>query len=337
MKIIDMHCDTILKMYHLKQEKQPVISLRNNNLHISLDKMKAGDYLAQCFALFIPDVVDDPYHMTCQAIDLYEKEIIKNHDLIDFAYCAKDIIANQKVNKMSSILTFEGTCMLEKNLSRLDEFYQKGVRMITLTWNYPNDIAFPNIDMTGLKPKERPEFTAKTSKEYGITDFGKKAVKKMNELGIIIDASHLSDRGFYDLLNLSDKPFVCSHSNSRAITNSVRNITDDMIKKLSAKGGIMGINYCPAFISTKESETAEPIEQTIEDTVKHINHIREVGGIECLAFGSDFDGIGGDLELKDASYLPKLIEALKREGYSEDDLDKMTHQNFLRLFTEVQR
>ena len=158
-------------------------------------------------------------------------------------------------------------------------------------------------------------------------------VKEMNRLGIIIDVSHLSDAGFYDVLKYTTGPFVASHSNARAVCNHCRNLTDDMIRELAKRGGVTGINYAADFL--REVPEGEKNFSYISDMVKHIKHIVEVGGIDCVGLGSDFDGIEQNLEMKDASYLPQLADALRAEGFSEEDIEKIFYKNVLRVFKEV--
>lgn len=329
MNIIDMHCDTIMKLC-IAEKKNENSNLRENiNNHIDLIKMKDGDYLAQCFAMFVPFKVENPFEMCMQMIDKYYQEIEKNKDIILPAYSYKDIIENKKNGKMSSILTIEEGGVTKCNLSYLRLFYKLGVRMITLTWNYENGIGFPNFK---YKENDKPDFKTPNIKD-GLTPFGKEMVKEMNKLGIIIDVSHLSDAGFYDVLENTKGPFVASHSNARSVCNHVRNLTDDMIKRLSSRGGVMGINYAADFLHD-EDENGEHFSK-IEYIVKHIKHIVSIGGINCVGLGSDFDGIEKELELKDASFLPKLKDALEKEGFNEEEIDKIFYKNVLRVFKEV--
>ena len=150
----------------------------------------------------------------------------------------------------------------------------------------------------------------------------------MEELGIIIDVSHLSDKGFYDVLKYSSKPFVASHSNARSICSVARNLTDEMIIELSKRGGVMGLNYCSAFI-----EEDDHVYTSIEGMVRHIRHIAKVGGIDCIGLGSDFDGIGSTLEIKDASGMQKLYYELKKY-FTEDEIEKIFFRNVLRVYKD---
>ena len=145
----------------------------------------------------------------------------------------------------------------------------------------------------------------------------------------MIDCSHLGDKGFYDVINLSSKPIVCSHSCARSVCNHVRNMTDDMLLKLKENRGVVGINYCHAFVKEDESIS------TAKDLVNHINHIRDLIGIDYIGLGSDFDGISNEnIEIKDASMMGLLIDELRLQGYSEEDIDKICYKNVLRVFKE---
>jgi len=328
MKIIDMHCDTILELMNT-----------NNNIYesknmIDLQKLQKGDYLLQCFAMFVPYAKPDvdkysPFEVCNKMIDRYYQEIEQYQEIIKPAFSYQDIEDNIKNNKMTALLTIEegGVCL--GNIEFLRNFYRLGVRMITLTWNFKNEIASPNIDYFKFDrySKEKPKF--EPNEVDGLTDFGKEFVKEMNRLGIVIDCSHLGDKGFYDVVELTTKPIVCSHSCSRTVCNHVRNMTDDMLLKLKENGGVVGINYCHDFV--KEDST----EATAKDLVKHINHIRDLIGIDYIGLGSDFDGISNkNIEIKDASMMHLLIEELRNQGYSDEEIDKICYKNVLRVFKE---
>lgn len=312
MKYIDMHCDTITKLY------MEGGSLRSNALHNDLNKMKKGECLLQNFAIFT-DLSNQDSSFTKETIEFYYSELNKNKDLIKPIYKYEDI-DNNYINAM---LSLEEGGVIDSDLNNLQMFYEMGVRMITLTWNYPNGIGYPSFDATN------PNHTVNDfNTKDGLTDFGKEYVRRCNELGIIIDVSHLSDKGFYDVLDLSNKPFVASHSNARSICKAGRNMSDDMILKLANKGGVMGLNYCSAFIED-QNETYT----TIENMIKHIKHIVNIGGIDCIGLGSDFDGIDNNLEIVDASGVQLLYEALRKD-FSEEDLEKIFYKNVLRVYKE---
>lgn len=327
MKIIDMHCDTVMAL--MKGEE----CLRESKNMIDLKKMQEGNYMLQCFAMFVPYVSRNneekysPFEVCNKMIDKYYLEIEKNKDLIAPAFTYQDIENNIKNNKMTALLTIEegGVCL--GNIEFLRNFYRLGVRMMCLTWNFKNEIASPNIDYFKIDRETIKKEGVKPNTEDGLTEFGIEVVKEMNRLGMVIDCSHLGDKGFYDVIKYSSKPIVCSHSCSRSVCNHVRNMTDDMLYKLKENDGVVGINYCHAFIKEDESIAS------VEDVVKHIVYIRDLIGIDYIGLGSDFDGIGNEnIELKDASMMGKLIDELKKQGFSEEDIDKICFKNVLRVF-----
>ncbi len=330
MKVIDMHCDTIMGLYFNKDKH-----LRDYDGMISLEKMQKGDYMAQCFAMFVPyenkrNKDYNPFEMCMGMIDRYYEEIEKNKDIILPAFSYDDIIRNTASGKMSAILTIEEGGVTKGNLAFLRDFYRLGVRMICLNWNYVNGVGHPNYSKYDENGK--PDYFVPNTTD-GLTDYGKEMVKEMNRLGIVVDCSHLSDKGFYDVCEISTKPFVCSHSNARSVCGHVRNLTDDMIRLLASKGGVTGINYCADFIDYPDDNGK--CYGTVKKMVEHINHIVSVGGIDCVGLGSDFDGIDNNLEMNDCSKLGMLRQALEKEGYSEEDIDKIFYKNVLRVFKEV--
>ncbi len=327
MRIVDMHCDTIMALMGNDKE------LRQSDNMIDLEKLQKGDYLLQCFAMFVPyksrnnDDHYSPFEMCHKMIDRYYQELAKNEDLIKPAFTSEDIEQNIKEKKMTALLTIEegGVCL--GNIEFLRNFYRLGVRMMTLTWNFKNEIATPNIDYLSITREQIKNEGVKPNTTDGLTEFGIEVVKEMNRLGMVIDCSHLGDKGFYDVIKYSNKPIVCSHSCARSICNHVRNMTDDMLLKLKENGGVVGINYCHDFI--KEEKTLA----TVKDIVKHINHIKDLIGIDYIGLGSDFDGIGNsDIELKDASMMNLLIQELEEQGYLKEEIDKICYKNVLRVF-----
>lgn len=167
----------------------------------------------------------------------------------------------------------------------------------------------------------------------GLKPFGLDAVEAMNGLEILIDVSHLSDGGFWDVAKRSKKPFVASHSNARALSPHPRNLTDDMIRALADAGGVMGLNFAPKFLSVDAAGTKSSIEQLC----RLIEHVRRAGGIDCIAVGSDFDGIRGELEVADASRMPALFEGLRRRGFADGEIEKIAFQNARRVIGEAMR
>ncbi len=324
MKVIDMHCDTIYRLL-CKKDSGENGSLRENEGHIDLLRMKQSSYLLQNFAMFVElDRDGDPWERVQRIYGHYQSEMEKNSDLIAPVLQFSDIAANEAAGKMSSLLTVEEGAVCKGELSKLQTLYDMGVRMITLTWNFPNELGYPNNVADNI-----PNLTG------GLTEKGKEFVARMEELGIIPDVSHLSDAGFFDVLQVTKKPFAASHSDARAVCPCVRNLTDEMIKALADRGGVTGLNYCEAFL--KEQPAGKRLPASIQDVARHARHIVNVGGLEVLGLGSDFDGIGDQEELPGAQSMGRLWEGLKKSGFTERELDKIFYQNVLRLYRETLR
>ncbi|WP_315120672.1 dipeptidase [uncultured Clostridium sp.] len=324
MNIIDLHCDTI---YLLEEKKEG--DLYKNNFSIDIEKLKRGGSLAQFFALFIDKgQCDDAKESCIKLMDRFYSEINKYSSHISLARNSKEMQENKDKGKISAFLTIEGGEALKGNMENLYYFFENGVRLITLTWNYPNEIGFPS---------SKDEYVDK-----GLTFFGTDLVDEMNRLGMLIDVSHLSDRGFYEVADRTKAPFVASHSNSREITPHRRNLTDTMIKVLSEKGGVMGINFYSQFLRERMSGDSHISGDNhvnnigmIKDMVAHIKHIRNVGGIDCIALGSDFDGISSPVEIEDISQMDKLIFVLEKEGFSFDEMEKILYKNAQRVIKDT--
>lgn len=348
MKIADMHCDTISELYK-KRKAGSREGLAENGGHVDLRKLEAGNSLVQNFALFVNlGKTKSPWADALEMADLYYEELKANEDRIAPVYCYADIEKNGKEKKISALLTVEEGGVCEGKLERLEHLYRLGVRMMTLTWNYPNEIGYPALDIRkmaeegangggkrhGKEPAaDRIPFHRRADRERGLTEKGREFVAEMERIGMMIDVSHLSDAGFYDVLHLTKKPFAASHSNARAVSPWVRNLTDDMIKKLGERGGIIGMNFCPDFLT--EVSEGEENPGSMEAIVRHVRHIIKVGGIDCIGLGSDFDGIEGHRELPDFSYMPKLADALKKSGLKEGEVEKICSGNVLRFYKEL--
>jgi membrane dipeptidase len=324
MKVVDMHCDTISDLLRAADEGRAV-GLRQNTCHIDLTEMRKGDYLLQNFAMFVHlERVDDPLQHVLRLIDTYERELAANRDWIAPVYTYADIEKNAAAGKLSAMLTVEEGGCCKGDVAVLRTLYRLGVRMLTLTWNFENELGWPNTvaKLPGYDP----------SKTYGLKDTGVAFVREMQRLGMIVDVSHLSDDGFYDVARLSKeagKPFVASHSNARALCGHSRNLTDDMIRTLADCGGVTGINFCGSFLD------AETEQSRAKRMVEHMRHIANVGGLDCLGLGTDFDGIGGDLELDRCGKMPLLADEMARQGFHEDEIEAVFSKNVLRLYRDV--
>lgn len=316
---IDMHCDSLT--WELVEKNG---FYENKEMHIDFKRLYKGEYLMQCFAVFMYYQRGDLYKNTLKYIDIFKREMENNKNIISQVTSYKELMDNKSKHKLSALLTIEEGGVIEGSIEKLEHLYSLGVRMICLTWNFKNEIGYPNLQRN---LKETDYYKIDTVN--GLTEFGIEVVKKMNELGIIIDTSHLSDAGFYDCIKYSKHPIVASHSNSRRIHPYARNMTDDMILKLHENKGVMGMNYCPDFVSenTKENQ--------IKDIVKHMLHIKELGCIDNLALGSDFDGIETPVGMSDCTKTHELREEMVRSGFTNDEIEKVFYKNFLRVFKQV--
>ena len=320
MKVVDMHCDTIGELWKAEKAGKP-ISLRSNSLHIDLEKMQKGDYLLQNFAMFVfLGREKDPLVNVLEMIDVYNRAMAENADIIGPVLNYEDIEKNRAAGKLSGMLTIEEGAVLKGNPYVVRSLYQLGVRMLTLTWNFENEIGYPN---TIVKAKDYDP-----SRHYGLKPEGIEIVREMNRVGMIVDVSHLGDDGFWDVVKYCDGPFVASHSNARAVCNHTRNMTDDMIRALADKGGVMGLNFCGDFLNPNGKSR-------VEDMVRHAKHIINVGGSDILGLGTDYDGIDGDLELDHCDKMPLLAQEMERQGFGTQQIEKIFHGNVLRLYREV--
>lgn len=330
MKVADLHCDTMAELWYSQWDNKKPMELKRNTLHVDLEKLIKGDYLLQNFAIFINLGRNlDPLESALYQIDIFYSEMEKNKDKICVAKSYNDIERNMQEGKISAILTLEEGASCKGKLNFLRILYQLGVRMMTLTWNYENELGFPNL----LSKRSPSKYEYEFEKGLGLKKKGIDFLNEMERLGIIVDVSHLSDEGFYDVLKYTKTPFVASHSNARTLCRHHRNLTDDMIQKLAERGGVIGLNYSPNFL--EEGETEEDCHSNVLLMASHARYITNIGGIACLSLGSDFDGIGGKLEMKDCSMLPLLLEAFKKEGFKESEIEAIFYKNVLRLYKEV--
>ncbi len=339
MRVIDMHCDTIERIYRQRREGRDT-ALRENGLHLDLLRMRRSGYQLQNFALFVKlREGEDPWEQVLALLSLYEREMAENSDLIAPVHRFLDIAENDRAGKMSALLTVEEGAVCRGELEKLRDLYGRGVRMMTLTWNFPNELGWPAAareapaGILNAGAAENGAGSPGVSGGRGLTERGREFVAEMEALGMIPDVSHLSDEGFYDVLAVTKKPFVASHSDARAVCPRARNMTDDMIRKLAERGGVVGLNFCAHFLEEAPEGREDP--GTIAAVVRHARHIAKVGGVGVLGLGSDFDGIDTHRELPGAQSMGKLWEALKAGGFSEGELDRIFRGNVLRVYEEV--
>ncbi|MDU5106334.1 dipeptidase [Clostridium sp.] len=305
---IDLHCDTASRLLYEN------LKLRESICKVDIEKLKKAKAKAQVFAHFIElNIVENPYTEFINMYNNFIKELKENEESIEIVRNLKELENVNNKGKIGAFLSIEEGEVLEGKVERVKELYNMGIRFITLTWNFKNSIGYPNA---GYKYKD-----------YGLTEKGKEIVLEMERVGIIPDCSHLSDGGFYDLIDICKKPFIATHSNARAITDHSRNLTDDMIVKLSEKGGVMGLNFCAPFLGSEKVPS-------INSMIQHIKHTRNVGGIDVLALGTDFDGIGNEVEIENIGEIGRLRDALLKEGFTNSEIDKIFYGNVKRVLKE---
>lgn len=305
--VFDLHCDTAFAL--LGEDFNSAGSLRSNSLHIDLERAKQLGGYAQCFACFTSPLVQQECHAS--AVNMFERqlatiqrEVDKNKRLISIAYGPGDIRGNLEKGKMSAILTIEGPAGFGYDPALLEDLSLIGFRMTTLTWNESNPLAGSHL--TG----------------GGLTDQGKEFVREAQRLGMIIDVSHLSDEAFWDILNITEAPIVASHSNSRAVCDSSRNLTDDMFRQICQTGGVAGINQYRSFVGGAGD---------LDAACDHVCHFLEIDPEgRHLALGGDLDGCNPLVDGFDgiAGYLP-LAQRLLQRGLTEEMIKNIYWNNAL--------
>lgn len=320
----DMHCDTLSRAYANKRQDLCEFP----EAMVDVRRLRKGGCQAQFFAMFMWDIglreklgKDFPEdHAYIQALlEIMQNTIARCPGELALAKNAADLRKNAEAGKLSAVLTVEDGRGADGKLENLQAWYDRGVRLITLTWNHANCMGFPHAE----DPEEM---------RRGLTPFGRDAVALMNDLGMLVDVSHLSDGGFRDVAEISRKPFVASHSNCRAVTPHTRNLTDEMIRTLADHGGVAGLNFCPRFLESGKKPAA-----SLEAMIAHLRHLVNVGGIDCAALGSDLDGIEGKLEIGSCDRMPMLFEALGKAGFTEDEIQRIAWKNARRVMEDVLR
>ena len=310
-KWIDMHCDTL-------SELLPAETLEENSLCVDRKRMEQTKMLAEFFACFVyvPDGKwEEAYQKVIEMIARMERETKENKKL-KLIKTAKELEYAEREELNLALLTVEEGGVLNGNRNRLEELYQRGVRLITLTWNYENCIGYTNSRNAQEMQK-------------GLKSLGKQMVEEMNERGMLVDVSHLSDGGFWDCIRLSKKPIIASHSNARALCAHPRNLSDEMLCALGECGGVVGLNFYPQFLQSDRS--AEVL-----DIAKHGMHILQKAGEDSVALGTDFDGFeAGQNWLRGIEEIECVWDALKKAGMTERQLDKLSYQNVKRVLEEV--
>lgn len=318
--IIDAHCDALLAVIGKSQipgeRGKRDFLVRNPLGHIDLPKLQEGGVRCQFMALFAEDE-DLPRvkEYTHGLIDEFEAICSRSDGAMFPLKRASDLDRAIPRRSVAGLLSIEGAEALEGNLDSVDEFYVRGVRAIGITWNRRNPFG------RGVRAEG----------DDGLSKLGFQLVEKMEDRGLIVDSSHLSDKAFEDLSEAAKRPFIASHSNARSVNDHPRNLTDAQIRRIAEGGGVVGAVFVPNFVALR------PEKSYLEHYLDHIDHIVEVGGIDTAAIGSDFDGYKG-IEghvLADASEFPTLAAALLGRGYKPASVEKILSGNWERLIREL--
>ena len=359
--VVDTHDDTTQLMLDTKFD----LGARQPKGSIDIPRMREGGLGAIFFSIWIPSKVTGPTagQKALQQIDAVREQVRKHPKDLVLATTAEQIRQAHKNGKIAALMGVEGGHMINSDLGVLRKYAALGVRYMTLTHSGNDEWADSSTDK---------------AVHSGLTDFGKNVVREMNRLGVMVDISHVSDKTFYDALEVSRAPLLASHSSCRVICDAPRNMSDQMMKDLAAKGGVIQINYHVGFLSQefRNAEKADPkINEAIAEEVtkrcgsdanegcmliegdritreyvakgalprveytkiiEHIDHAAKVAGIDHVGLGSDFDGANMPYGMEDASMLPKITEALLKNGYSDSDVKKILGENTLRLMTDVE-
>jgi membrane dipeptidase len=317
--IIDGHCDTILQMLPRMwgPDREPrSILVRSDRGHVDLPRLMEAHVTCQFFAVYTEPIYK-PLKATARALEMmaaFYEEVEKSEGKIIIVNNSKEIYEAKRSGKLAALISMEGGEPIQHNPIILRMFHKLGLRALSLTWNERNMLA---------------DGVGESRAQSKLTELGLKALEEAKKLKILIDVSHLSDSCFWDLVENFKNPIIASHSNARAICNHRRNLTDEQLKAIAERDGVVGVNFSPSFIVSEGKAT-------IEDLIKHIDHMANVIGVKYVGLGSDYDGISSTpIGLEDVSKLPNLTAKLLEHGYSKEDVKKILGENFLRVISGV--
>lgn len=309
MLTLDSHCDTPMFF------PQGIdFGSRDDRILVDMHKMTEGHQDATIMVAYLPQPTENPTAFADNILDKIEEIAQQHKDHLTIARTPADLYVNKTNSIKSIMLGIENGIALDGNLDNLQHFAKRGIVYMTLCHNGDNDICD----------------SAKGNQTHnGVSKFGKQVIKKMNKLGIVVDLSHASEKSFYDALKISKKPIVCSHSSCRALCDHPRNLTDDQMRALAQKDGVMQITLYPGFLRTEG-------EATVEDVLAHLEHAIEVMGIDHVGIGTDFDGDGGVRGFANSSDIINFTRMLLARGYSHNDIFKIWGLNFIRVILDAQ-
>lgn len=310
--VVDGHCDTLGDVLEGKR----TLAERSTLGHVDLPRLRAGGVTAQIFACFTPI---HEYHRSAtryalRMIDVLHQAIDAHPDELLLAANAAGIRRAKAEGKIAGILGLEGAEPLGNDLAVLRSFHRLGVRVLGLTWNFRNEVADGVMEGT---------------QALGLSAFGKEVVEECNRLGVLIDVSHLAPAGLEDVLRVSQRPVIASHSNARALCDHPRNLSDAQIEAIARGGGLVGVTFVDAFLHRPAAEAS------IEHALDHIDHLLRVVGPEHVMIGSDFDGADMPRGLEDAIRYPSLTAGMAARGHNETIIRGVLGLNFLRVFDKV--
>jgi len=313
--IIDGHTDYLLSLTHTGRS-----FLEESTIgHVDLPRARKGNIGAMISAVFLPSELLPTHALieTLRAVDLLKRTVAASDGQMELIRTYDQLVSCLDRGVFGAIMHFEGAEAIDPEFVVLRLAYELGLRSLGLVWSRPTIFA------EGVGPENHGQ---------GLTGLGRELVKQCNNMGILIDVSHLNEPGFWDVIAESSKPIVASHSNARAVCDHERNLTDRQIKELAQNGGLMGINYAVGFlVQGAKSGSEVPLSVLVD----HIDHIVNLVGIDHVALGSDYDGAGVPDALKDAAHDWAIVEELARRGYDDDAISKICRDNWLRVLKEV--
>ena len=322
--VVDTHCDTLKCFFPIftrsrdsmwDDRSQQGLGIRSISGHLDIPRLKEGGVNCQVFAISSERkrFPSHPLRTALEMIERFNREVELNDEVFVPVTQYLEIIDAKKNGKVAAMLSIEGADVLEGKIDIIGIFHKLGVRMIGLVHSLRNQIA------DGVTDRRT---------RGGLTEFGVQVVEELERKGIIIDVSHLNDEGFWDVINLTNKPIIASHSNSRTICDHPRNLTDDQIKAIAEVGGVIGVNFAPSFIN--------PTLATVHGLVDHIDYIVNLVGPDHIGLGSDFDGIHNTpIGLEDVTKISNITLELIKKQYSVEDIKKILGYNHLKLIKKI--